>query len=228
MPRTSARIRSEFQYQPLGSAVPVGEIKRALSLWERLSNITVLRRALILIGFAVLWQLYASRLNSPLLFPTFGAVVDAFLNTMRSGELPAHVWNSLAVLVKGYAVGVVLAILLTTLAVSSRFGNDLLATLTGMFNPLPAIALLPIALLWFGLGDLSLIFVLIHAVMWPMVLNTHSGFLAVSSDAAHGRPQQRHLRTRLCYGHSHPCRVSFDSCRLENQLGVRLAYADCR
>ena len=180
MPRTSVRIRSEFHYQPLGSAVPVGEIKRALSLWERLSNITVLRRASILIGFAVLWQLYASRLNSPLLFPTFGAVVDAFLNTMRSGELPAHVWNSLAVLVKGYAVGVVLAILLTTLAVSSRFGNDLLATLTGMFNPLPAIALLPIALLWFGLGDLSLIFVLIHAVMWPMVLNTHSGFLAVS------------------------------------------------
>jgi NitT/TauT family transport system permease protein len=49
-----------------------------------------------------------------------------------------------------------------------------------MFNPLPAIALLPLALLWFGLGTPSLVFVLIHAVLWPLALNTHSGFLAVS------------------------------------------------
>src|SRR5438876_11651214 len=49
-----------------------------------------------------------------------------------------------------------------------------------MFNPLPAIALLPLALLWFGLGNPSLIFVLIHSVLWPVSLNTHSGFLAVS------------------------------------------------
>ena len=81
---------------------------------------------------------------------------------------------------KGYAAGVIAAILLTTLAVSTRVGDDLLAILTGMLNPLPAIALLPLALLWFGLGDLSIIFVLVHAVLWPMVLNTHSGFLAVS------------------------------------------------
>jgi NitT/TauT family transport system permease protein len=50
-----------------------------------------------------------------------------------------------------------------------------------MFNPLPAIALLPLALLWFGLGSGSLIFVLVHAVLWPVALNTHSGFLAVST-----------------------------------------------
>jgi NitT/TauT family transport system permease protein len=49
-----------------------------------------------------------------------------------------------------------------------------------MFNPLPAIALLPLALLWFGLGNPSLIFVLIHSVLWPVSLNTHSGFLSVS------------------------------------------------
>jgi len=49
-----------------------------------------------------------------------------------------------------------------------------------MFNPLPAIALLPLALLWFGLGKGSLIFVLIHSVLWPLSLNTHSGFMSVS------------------------------------------------
>jgi NitT/TauT family transport system permease protein len=49
-----------------------------------------------------------------------------------------------------------------------------------MFNPLPAIALLPLALLWFGLGKGSLIFVIIHSVLWPLALNTYSGFLSVS------------------------------------------------
>lgn len=48
-----------------------------------------------------------------------------------------------------------------------------------MLNPLPAIALLPLALLWFGLGSGSLIFVLIHSVLWPMALNTYSGFQGV-------------------------------------------------
>ena len=43
-----------------------------------------------------------------------------------------------------------------------------------------AIALLPLALMWFGLGNASLVFVLVHSVMWPMALNTHTGFRSVS------------------------------------------------
>jgi NitT/TauT family transport system permease protein len=50
-----------------------------------------------------------------------------------------------------------------------------------MFNPLPAIALLPLALIWFGLGYGSIIFVIVHSVLWAVALNMHSGFLAVSS-----------------------------------------------
>ncbi|MDA4697779.1 ABC transporter permease, partial [Enterobacter hormaechei] len=77
---------------------------------------------------------------------------------------------------QGYAVGVLAAFVLTLLAVSSRIGRDLLETLTAMLNPLPAIALLPLALLWFGLGRASLIFVIVHSVMWPLALNTYAGF----------------------------------------------------
>ena len=52
--------------------------------------------------------------------------------------------------------------------------------MTAMFNPLPAIALLPLALIWFGLGTGSLVFVLIHSVLWAVALNTHAGFSSVS------------------------------------------------
>jgi NitT/TauT family transport system permease protein len=85
----------------------------------------------------------------------------------------------MGVLLQGYAVGVALAFVLTSLAVSTRVGRDLLETLTSMFNPLPAIALLPLALLWFGLGRGSLVFVIVHSVLWPLALNTYAGFRGV-------------------------------------------------
>jgi NitT/TauT family transport system permease protein len=48
-----------------------------------------------------------------------------------------------------------------------------------MFNPVPAIALLPLALIWFGLGTPSLVFVIVHSVLWAVALNTLTGFRAV-------------------------------------------------
>ena len=84
------------------------------------------------------------------------------MEDLASGELAARAGLSLTVLLKGYAAGVLLAFVLTTLAVSSCFGRDLLSALTSMFNPLPAIALLPLAMLWFGLGQGSLVFELLE------------------------------------------------------------------
>jgi NitT/TauT family transport system permease protein len=83
-------------------------------------------------------------------------------------------------LLVGYAIGIALAAAFTSLAVATRIGTDLLSTLAAMFNPLPAIALLPLALLWFGLGPSSLVFVIVHSVLWAVALNTHTGFQSVS------------------------------------------------
>src|SRR3970040_3054747 len=76
-------------------------------------------------------------------------------------------------------IGAALALVLTTVAVTTRIGAEFLETITSMFNPLPAIALMPLALLWFGLGVKSLIFVIIHSVLWPMSLNTYQRFVTV-------------------------------------------------
>jgi NitT/TauT family transport system permease protein len=171
--------RPEFERAVL-DARDIGEIVRPLSPWERLANITALRRLVLLVALALLWQGYATWLNNPLIFPPFTDTVAALVQGFASGTLVARTATSLKVLLLGYGAGLFLAALLTSLAVSTRIGTDLLGTLTAMFNPLPAIALLPLALLWFGLGTPSLIFVLIHAVLWPVALNTHSGFRAVS------------------------------------------------
>jgi NitT/TauT family transport system permease protein len=156
-------------------------VERPLLLWERLYNLGWLRQVAIIAALAAAWQIYTTALDNALLFPTLGATIEAFWHGIVSGGLLARAWGSLSVLLVGYAIGIALAFLLAVAAMTSRIGNDFLDTLTSMFNPLPAIALLPLALIWFGLGASSLVFVLIHSVLWPVALNAHAGFRAVST-----------------------------------------------
>ncbi|QDC06467.1 ABC transporter permease [Pseudomonas fulva] len=176
MTTTSVRQEYEVQLEPLLS-VPV---ERDLSLTQRLWQHGWLRKAVILVVIAVVWEAVARYQNNDLLLPTFLQTAAAFWEGLVSGELPAKVGVSLVILLKGYLLGIILAFGLTSLAVSTQLGRDLLGTLTSMFNPLPAIALLPLALLWFGLGENSLIFVLVHSVLWALALNTYAGFQGVS------------------------------------------------
>ena len=172
--------RPEIRRQPIDSSA-FGVVEKPLSPFERIYNVGWVRKAAILIALALAWEIGARFIDNDLLFPTFIATNVAFIRGVASGEILARIGTSLNVLLLGYAVGIAAAALLTALGVATRIGTDVLETLTAMFNPLPAIALLPIALIWFGLGKGSLIFVLVHSVLWAVALNTHSGFLSVSN-----------------------------------------------
>jgi NitT/TauT family transport system permease protein len=172
--------REEIHRTPIPTAA-FGIVEKPLSTWERIANMGGVRKLALLLALALIWEIYARWLNNPLLFPTFGATLGAFFDAVASGELPRKAVTSLRVLLVGYAAGIACAAVLTMLAISTRLGNDLLELLTSMFNPLPAIALLPLALIWFGLGAGSIVFVLIHSVLWAVALNTHSGFRSVST-----------------------------------------------
>jgi NitT/TauT family transport system permease protein len=171
--------RPEIFRDPVG-AEKFGIVQRPLSGFERLYNETWLRKLFILVVLASLWEGYARWLDNDLLVPTFSDTVAAFVNSVAKGVIPARALASLKVLLMGYTVAVCLATVMTILAITTRLGEDLLETMTAMFNPLPAIALLPLALIWFGIGNGALIFVLVHSVLWAVALNTHSGFRSVS------------------------------------------------
>jgi NitT/TauT family transport system permease protein len=138
------------------------------------------QQALILAVLACAWEAYGRFVGNELILPTLSATLAALADTVASGELPAAIGTSLRILIVGYVIGLVLAGILTTIAMASDLGRQLLVTLTAMLNPLPAVALLPVALLWFGIGEKSLIFVIVHSVLWSVSLNAHSGFRAVS------------------------------------------------
>ncbi len=167
-----------------GTAAPAAGknavLVRQLSPWQKLWNNTFLRKTLIIALLAVAWEIYGQWLDNPLLFPTLSDTVRSFIDSIASGVLLDRAWTSIKVLLIGYVIGITLAGIITVLAISTRIGTDFLEVMTAMFNPLPAIALLPLALIWFGLGTTSIVFVLLHSVVWVVALNTQAGFLAVS------------------------------------------------
>ena len=172
-------VRPEIVVEPNRNAV--AEVQRPLSAFEAIYRISWIRKTAILLVLALVWEVYGRWLDNSLLFPSFSETLHAFMSGISSGVLLQRAAVSLQTLLIGYSLGILLAGLLTTLAISSRIGNDFLETLTSMFNPLPAIALLPLALIWFGLGTGSIIFVLVHSVLWAVALNTHAGFRSVSA-----------------------------------------------
>jgi len=156
------------------------DVQRKLSLFERLLANAAVRRVLLLACLAVIWELYALHVDNPLLFPRFSETLVALWNAVVYGPLLDRMASSLRILLVGYGIGIALAGVLVTFAVSTAIGQDLLTSLTAMFNPLPAIALLPLAMLWFGLGQGSLVFVIVHSVLWAVALNALSGFTSVN------------------------------------------------
>ncbi|MBL8571841.1 MAG: ABC transporter permease [Phreatobacter sp.] len=178
MQKAAPPVRPEFVHREVTGG-DLGVAERPLSLTDRLRNNEIARKAFILAVLALAWEGYARWVGNDLLFPTLSDTLVAFWDATTRGALLDRIATSLKILSMGYGAGIALAAVFTTLAVSTRIGTDLLSTLTAMFNPLPAIALLPLALLWFGLGIPSFVFVIVHSVLWAVALNTHTGFLAV-------------------------------------------------
>lgn len=172
--------RPEFEHPSVGKA-STADVARPLSMAEKLANIDPVRKFTVLLTAIVVWELY-TRLAKvpPLIFPSFGDTIVALWKGFTQYGLGAQIWASIGILLAGYAIGLAIGAALSFVAVSSRFGSDVLGTLTAMLNPLPAVALLPLAMIWFGLGPKSLIFVLLHSIVWPVALNTHTGFMSVA------------------------------------------------
>ncbi|HZP68686.1 MAG TPA: ABC transporter permease [Pseudolabrys sp.] len=177
-PQSGQPHRPEFEVELADTAV-IGDVERPLTISERVANNEAVQRLTILVALIVIWEIYARWLGNSLLFPTFSETARTFAKDVANGVLIDRTFTSLRTLAIGYALGLALAAVFTTFAVASSAGTRILSTLTAMFNPLPAIALLPLALIWFGLGTPSLVFVIIHSVLWAVALNTLIGFRSV-------------------------------------------------
>jgi len=143
-----------------------------LQQWLSAALLFVLPFAVLL----VLWAVLVPYLNvNPRLFPTLGSVVQAAIESMRDGSLPAHIGASLLRVFVGTLLALAVAIPLGVLMGVSPVVSGFLTPLFRFFSVLAGIAWIPIASLWFGYGFGAITFIIFNAVFFIVTYNTLLG-----------------------------------------------------
>ena len=215
-------------YRETWAPISSASSQKPLTSFETLYNQGWLRKLFVLVVLAALWEGYAPLARQRTAGPDLHARP---CRRCGAGSSAARCSRARLVVDQGAADRLqrrrrCSRPLLTFLAINTRIGTDFLETMTAMFNPLPAIALLPLALIWFGLGIGSLVFVLIHSVLWAVALNTHAGFRGVSNTYRMVGQQLRAGRSALRRQDPDPGGVPEHPRRPQDRLGLRLAHAD--
>ncbi len=115
----------------------------------------------------------AARFPDPRAFAE--ALQQITFNQYSGGDLAKHVLTSVWLVVRGFAIAVSLGLALGLLMSLSALWRDLLLPVFSFVRPVPPLAWIPLALLWFGLGDKSKLFVMALAASIPLVINTMAG-----------------------------------------------------
>ncbi len=156
------------------------------------------------ISLAVLaWAVFAHYFAIPDLVPSPLATFDTGAELLRSGALLDHVAISLERVLVGYAAGCILGIAIGTLMgripLVARFADPLLQ----LMRPISPVALVPLSIIWFGIGDLSRYFIIFYGVVIIMIMNTAAGVAATpnirlnAAKCLGARPVQIFLRVVL-------------------------------
>ena len=134
-------------------------------------------RASLLVAVLLVWQLAALRgLPDYVLSPV--EIAKHFLEALGSAELYEHAWASLARSLPGFAIGSALGALFGLAAGTARWFDRMLSPAVFLTYPVPKIVMLPIFMLWFGIGDLSKVLIIALACFYPVFINAYYGVKA--------------------------------------------------
>lgn len=147
---------------------------------------------LSLLGVVALWALLVQlQVFSPTLLPSPADVVAAAREMYAQGTLVDDAAASFRRALSGFLLGSALAIVAGSLTGRSRIARVLLEPTIQVIRPIPAIALVPLAILWFGIGEESKLFLTTLGVFFPVWVNTHVGISSTRAD---------YLRVAACLG----------------------------
>jgi NitT/TauT family transport system permease protein len=154
---------------------------------EELSNMANAANHLLKVAFSLLcvlgiWQLISTfKFVNPTLFPSPHDVALAAVDLAKSGVLLSDLVVSVSRAAVGFVIGAVLGVVVGLLTSRTHFFHIMLNPLFTILRPIPAIALVPVAIVWFGIGDASKYFVISYTVFLAVWLNTHHGMEHVST-----------------------------------------------
>lgn len=131
---------------------------------------------LSVILFLILWQLISiSGYVNQTFLPSFTTVIKEMVRLIGTGELLAHIQISLFRSLTGFFLGLVVAIPLGLLIGWFKKFEKFIDPLIQTFRNLSVLSILPVFVLFFGIGEVSKIAVVFWAVLWAVIINTISG-----------------------------------------------------
>lgn len=131
-------------------------------------------------GLVLLWQaLHAARLWDPVLFPSPFQVALSLWAGFTDGSYPAAAAASLRRLLLGYAVSLAGGVPLGLLLGRARWADATIGSLALGLQAIPSICWLPLAILWFGLGEEGMLFVVVMGSLMALTLSVRDGVRAI-------------------------------------------------
>ena len=138
---------------------------------------------LVPVAIVALWQLGCSvGWISSRIMPSPADVASAFWMTTISGQLPEDVLVSAGRAFAGLLVGGSIGFLLGIANGVSKLSEQLTDTVLQMLRTIPHLAMIPLVILWFGIGEESKLFLTSLGVLFPVYLNTYHGVRNVDRD----------------------------------------------
>jgi NitT/TauT family transport system permease protein len=131
--------------------------------------------ALSILGLILAWQIAAAVVNDKLLLPSFLQVAAAFSRewpTILTEDLPTSLLHFLI----GMAGGLLVALPLGMIMGWFRAADRILDPIVEIFRPIPPLAWIPFAIVWFGLTDTAAGFIIFVGAVFPILINTYVGF----------------------------------------------------
>lgn len=124
----------------------------------------------------ILWQgLFELGLIRPILLPPPSTVARTFWTLTASGELPLHIAVSLLRVLEGFAIAAALGLILGIGIGLSRSLDQATDLTIQLIKPIPPIAWIPLAILWFGIGEAGKVYIIALGAFFPVLVNTIDG-----------------------------------------------------
>lgn len=124
----------------------------------------------------ILWQLFGQyKIIASSILPTPLEVVEAAIRLFKTGDLQEHVLISTQRALIGFLIGGLVGFALGLLNGTIRLFEKTIDTTIQMIRTVPHLALIPLVILWFGIGESAKIFLVALGVMFPIYINTFNG-----------------------------------------------------
>ena len=128
---------------------------------------------------ATWWSVARAEVWSPFLFPAPDAVYRAMLVNIENGQIPAAIAASLQRMAVGYGLSFVFGMSMGLLIASSKWANETIGGIVLGIQSLPSITWLPLAVLWFGLSERAIIFVVLMGSAFSIAISARAGILGI-------------------------------------------------